>query len=138
MKILKQILDWLFNRQKPKKPTKSGNLSRPPAGRKKQQTSAATASAPGGSGRKKPLTPPRKNSKPVTGKNKAGRQDNSKQNPLRQSKSYQKTLTLLNHVHKEKLLKRVRTRASGHPQLTAAIIKGWLNKNPSRKKKPSK
>ncbi|WDD97340.1 hypothetical protein [Thalassomonas actiniarum] len=134
MKILTQILDWLFNRQGQKAPAKSGKVPRSSHREKKTQPPAQTTPGPKGDGKKKPLTNSQKNNQATTAKSNSESKKSNKQNPLRQTKSYQKTLTLLNHVHKEKLLKRVRVRANEHPQLTAAVIKGWLSKGQAKKR----
>ncbi|WP_281561241.1 hypothetical protein [Thalassomonas sp. RHCl1] len=134
MKILTQILDWLFNRQRQTAPAKSGKVPRASARVKKAQPPAQTTPATTSDQAKKPLSKSPKKNKATTAKSNSKSKKSNKKNPLRQTKSYQKTLTLLNHVHKEKLLKRVRLRANEHPQLTAIIIKGWLSKGQAKKR----
>ncbi|WDE07307.1 hypothetical protein SG34_010665 [Thalassomonas viridans] len=132
MKILSQIIDWLFHRQ-PKKPAAkatNSSVTRTPKAR------AGGKSVTKPSAKKKGLPPQSKN--PRTAKTKPAGGNKSGDNPLRQTKSYQKTLTLLNHVHRQKLLERVRVRATEHPQLTAAILKGWLKKQQKKRSYPPK
>lgn len=107
---LSRILNWLFGNNK--KYRTAANKTKPTSAKKRAKVATKTTAAA------------RPEKKP------SNKQSNAF---AKKSKSFQKTYILLSHLHRKKLLKRVRLRAIENPELSAIIISRWLSKDKGRR-----